>query len=277
MSDFTNSQIFGTVIAFTYVDEFQKRGLPHAHTLLILNEESKLSTAQKIDEHIKAEIPNRMEDPRLYNLVSAHMFHEPCGALNRRSPCMLDNNCTKNYPKRFAENTELNVGGLPLYQRRNDGNSVSVRGHQLDNRWVVPYNPFLLRKFSAHINVEACVSQRSVKYLYKYIYKGHDTLTCATRNNDEISTYANFRYVSPPEAFWRIYAKPLHLKSHTIVRLDVHLPNEQNIIFVEGEESVAVETETGKDTTLTAYFRLNDPNARARTALLEHSSALCLE
>ena len=66
--------------------------------------------------------------------------------------------------------------------RRNDGNFIVVRGANLDNRWVVPYNPYLLKKYNAHINVEACTSPKSVKYLYKYIYKGHDMVTCATRN-----------------------------------------------------------------------------------------------
>ncbi|XP_020186773.3 uncharacterized protein [Aegilops tauschii subsp. strangulata] len=44
----------------------------------------------------------------------------------------------------------------------------------LDNRWVVPYNPYLLRMFNCHINVEVCSSIKAGKYLYKYIYKGHD-------------------------------------------------------------------------------------------------------
>ena len=44
----------------------------------------------------------------------------------------------------------------------------------LDNRWVVPYNAYLLRMFNCHINVEVCYSIKAAKYLYKYIYKGHD-------------------------------------------------------------------------------------------------------
>ena len=39
---------------------------------------------------------------------------------------------------------------------------------------MVPYNPFLLLKYNAHINIELCSTVKSVKYLYKYIYKGYD-------------------------------------------------------------------------------------------------------
>jgi hypothetical protein len=42
----------------------------------------------------------------------------------------------------------------------------------MDNRWVVPYNPYLLQYFNYHINVEACGSIKAVKYLFKYLYKG---------------------------------------------------------------------------------------------------------
>jgi hypothetical protein len=53
----------------------------------------------------------------------------------------------------------------------------------LDNRWVVPYNLYLIRIFNCHINVEACSSIKSVKYLFKYIYKGHDRASVAVREN----------------------------------------------------------------------------------------------
>jgi len=39
---------------------------------------------------------------------------------------------------------------------------------------VVPYNPYLSLLFNCHINVEVCTSVAVVKYLYKYVYKGHD-------------------------------------------------------------------------------------------------------
>jgi len=53
-----------------------------------------------------------------------------------------------------------------LCRRRQDGRfvekTVTVKGQRvtvrLDNRWVVPYNPALLKKFEAHINVEYCAS-----------------------------------------------------------------------------------------------------------------------
>ena len=41
----------------------------------------------------------------------------------------------------------------------------------MDNRWVVPYNKYLALKYQCHINVELCLT---VKYLYKYVYKGYD-------------------------------------------------------------------------------------------------------
>ncbi|GBO45558.1 hypothetical protein AVEN_37637-1 [Araneus ventricosus] len=69
--------------------------------------------------------------------------------------------------------TEENINGYPMYQRKYT-ESVRVGRHDLDNRLVVPYNPWLSKKFNAHINVEVCASIKSVKYLYKYVYKGHD-------------------------------------------------------------------------------------------------------
>ncbi len=42
------------------------------------------------------------------------------------------------------------------------------------NRLIVPYNPGLLLKYNCHINVEVCSTVKSVKYLYKYVYKGGD-------------------------------------------------------------------------------------------------------
>ena len=78
----------------------------------------------------------------------------------------------------------------------------------------MPYNPCLLCTFNCHINVEANGGIKSVKYLFKYIYKGHDRASMVMRetdkadkkgNIDEIKQYRDARWVTPPEALWRIY------------------------------------------------------------------------
>jgi hypothetical protein len=70
-----------------------------------------------------------------------------------------------------------NVNGYPIYQHRDTGHTIVVHGIELDNRWVVPHNVYLSTKYDAHINVEVCNNIRVVKYLFKYIYKGHDRAT----------------------------------------------------------------------------------------------------
>lgn len=68
-----------------YNVEFQKRGLPHAHILLFLHPDNKISSAEDIDKIISAEIPDSTESPELYEIIGDCMMHGPCGALNKFS------------------------------------------------------------------------------------------------------------------------------------------------------------------------------------------------
>ena len=47
--------IFGGVAAYVHVIEFQKRGLPHAHMLIILK--TKINTQDVVDDFVCAEVP----------------------------------------------------------------------------------------------------------------------------------------------------------------------------------------------------------------------------
>ncbi|CAF4779599.1 unnamed protein product, partial [Rotaria sp. Silwood2] len=60
---------------------------------------------------------------------------------------------------------------------------------------------------------------------------------------------------------------PLHDKSHAIIRLAVHLSNQQPVYFAEENEREALERAATKDTTLTAWFKLNAKNPDARQYL----------
>lgn len=91
--DIYNTGVLGKVIAHVHVIEFQKRGLPHCHMVIILDESDKLNTPDDYDCIVRAEIPDREEEPLLYNIVLRHMIHGPCGAVNDNSPCMKNGTC----------------------------------------------------------------------------------------------------------------------------------------------------------------------------------------
>nr|KAJ0209786.1 hypothetical protein LSAT_V11C400186900 [Lactuca sativa] len=201
-------------ILLVYTIEFQKRGLPHSHICLFMHADSKRPTVEYIDPIISAEIPNINEDPELYSLVSEFMIHGPCGAENMNCPCMVDKQCSKFFPKQFCNHSSVDVNGYPLYMRKNNGYFVEKSGVKLDNRNVVPYNKYLLKRYQTHINVEWCNQGSSIKYLFKYINKGPDKATIVVDINtdshqekvvDEIKDYYDCRYISACEASWRIF------------------------------------------------------------------------
>jgi hypothetical protein len=107
----------------------------------------------------------------------------------------------------------------------------------------VPYNPFLSKKYNAHINVEVCSSISAVKYLYKYVYKGHDRALAelvAKKPDDEIKQFLDSRYVSTSEAFWRIFGFKMHDEYPKVCKLQLHLPDAEQITFKETENPVDI-------------------------------------
>ncbi len=79
----------------------------------------------------------------MYETVSKSMIHGPCEHLNPNSSCMIDGKCSKNYPKDFVKQTTTNKYGYPLYRRRNNEKIIKKGNVIIDNRWIIPYNPYL--------------------------------------------------------------------------------------------------------------------------------------
>ncbi len=87
---------------------------------------------------------------------------------------------------------------------------------------MVPHNVYLSTKYDAHINVEVYNNIHAVKYLFKYVYKGHDCATVeisrqsdnSTKRNvvkaNEIKKYLDYRCVSASEVAWHIFKFDMH-------------------------------------------------------------------
>ncbi|CAH1413227.1 unnamed protein product [Lactuca virosa] len=193
--------IIGVVGSYVYVIEFQKRGLPHAHFLLIMTPGYKMNNPDDYDKLVCSEIPD------------------------------------------------------PI-------------------RWVAPYNPKLLMMFNCHINVEVCSSINSVKYLFKYVYKGHDKQVIHIDKDQEnivindIQKFQDAHYVSPPEALWRVFSFPLSQIHPCVMALQIHLPNQQLARFKDGDRMEdIVDREKGKNSMLTTFFEKNKEDSNARKYL----------
>ncbi|GMF49094.1 unnamed protein product [Phytophthora fragariaefolia] len=259
--------LLGRLEARIYLVEFQKRGLPHAHIVIIVAEEDKPRTREIIDKLVSAEVPDKEVNPDLYETVMTCMMHGPCGPANPDSPCMKDGKCTKGFPKPLLEVTLANLDGFPLYRRRRrEPGGLIFKDRQYDNetvnRWVVPYNAYLCQKYDCHINVEVCTTIGVIKYLYKYLSKGSDrtVLTIeAVRDPseprsepNEILRFLNARYISPVKA-----AMPYEIqgKTHAVTTLTVHLEGGQMVVFQPNDDPDGVLGRAGS-TMLTSFFEL---------------------
>ncbi|PIA36722.1 hypothetical protein AQUCO_03300139v1, partial [Aquilegia coerulea] len=207
-------------------------------------------TTDQVDRIVSAEFPDPIKHPALFETIKKCMVHGPCGTRNMESVCM--------------ENKVCKCGWLPypIYRRRKTGKSYHVRGHLVDNKDVVPYNPHLSEMFDCHINVEICASVRAVKYIHKYIYKGHDRTTMVVgAEDDEIQQYLDARYVDPTEAAWRLYGFRIHEELPCVTRLALHLKGMHVCVFNpnDTQEQVKEKAENQKSS-LTAYFDWYEKN-----------------
>ncbi|XP_073046401.1 uncharacterized protein [Primulina eburnea] len=261
--DIVDRGVLGKVRSYSYVIEYQKRGLPHVHMLVIFENNDKLSTLDHFDSIVRAEIPSQTEEPNLHKAVVHHMIHGPCGSISPNCPCMVNGKCKKNFPKPFVEYTSRGNDSYPLYRRR-EGGQVSIPNNDdvfIDNGWVVPYNPWLLLKYDCHINVEVCGGIKCVKYIYKYIHKGPDRVALELRNGqncDEIQQYVDGRWISAPEALWRIFSFEFSRMYPSVIRLQLHTPN-QHLIYFDPQQRVSdlLADDDNSKTMLTEFFKLN--------------------
>jgi len=168
-------KVFCYCLAFVMTFEFQKRGLPHAHWLVILRRQDVPQTAHAYDKFISAEIPKEGASPSLRAKVLKRMVYGPCGSHNVASSCLgMDGSGSKKFPKALASATTATEYSYPNYRRRasqDGGESVAFtrgnRASRTEHFLFALYSPLLLEIIYCHINLEIVSSVAVVKYKYK--------------------------------------------------------------------------------------------------------------
>ena len=263
--DIKNKAIFGPVAAIVYRIEWQARGLPHMHMLVIL--QSHIAAVTDVDNIICCEIPDPDAHPMLHALVRQFHIHKPCdscgdASCRQKSP---DGSCFRGFPKKMSPTTNLPVDGFPIYRKRGRF-TTNVKDHNgvdrvVTDEWVVSYVPFLLLRYKCHLNIEVACHLFVFKYVYKYVFKAPDKAAIAV---DEISAYLEGRLLTASEAVFRILGLSLHCEWPPVVAMDIHLPMHEQVVFDPEMDRQALLQLTPTRTMLTAWFHLNETDVDAR-------------
>ena len=198
------------------------------------------------------------------------MVHTPCGPEhhNADAPCQVNGKCSNSFPKSFHDQTTVNDDSYANLQRHDTGKTLRSKVIRLT---ICGWLHIVVISFG--INVESIASIKAIKYIYKYVYKGHD---CTTMEfgccQDEIKLYLDSRYVSACEGVWCIFHFHVHQESPPVVHLQVHLKGEQMLTWDKNMAlnlQAVLEQNAAKDTKLTAYFKANSEYPEARETLYQ--------
>ncbi len=266
---FTRSIFWDTRLRESMSLSFKNMGY-HMHTFSSSLPKTTNHTIEDVDRMINAKVPNPETNRLAHETVAKCMMHGPCGAAFLNAPSMEDSKCIKQYPRKFQSETVTDVNKYLIYRHRNTGRTILVHGIELDNRWVVPHNVYMSTKYDVHINVEVCNNICVVKYLFKYVYKGHDRATVEISSQsdnaikgtvveaNEIKKYLDCHYVFGSEATWHIFKFDMHERFPAIEGLEYHLPNQQMVLFDDDDDVQEVVTWSSiSRTMLMEWFKTN--------------------
>ncbi|MBW0498906.1 hypothetical protein O181_038621 [Austropuccinia psidii MF-1] len=113
--DLTINKRLGTVKSYVYTIEFHKRGIPHAHIILILAKNSIPNKSSQINTLVCAEMPHPTQEKKLFELVTTTMLHSPC---KEGLQCWTRFGCKYGYPKSYIPEKLICKDAYPAYRRR---------------------------------------------------------------------------------------------------------------------------------------------------------------
>ncbi|XP_071712237.1 uncharacterized protein [Rutidosis leptorrhynchoides] len=227
---------FGSVKgAVLYTIEFQKRGLPHCHTLLWVSNPTTSLKPADIDQYISAELPDPRDNFCGYTIISNLMIHGPCGVAHPEAPCMQENERTreKNALKSFQNHLIKKLSLIRTVTFTTDDEEHGLRHNSLG-------------------------ADRVAAYVTNTSSASGKTSTSSPPIVDEIQNFVDARFICPHEAAWRIFNFPIHFREPAVQILEVHLPNMQLIRYRTRQPIHSIISDPSrKMTTLTKWLTYN--------------------
>uniref|UniRef100_A0A183CP12 Helitron_like_N domain-containing protein n=1 Tax=Globodera pallida TaxID=36090 RepID=A0A183CP12_GLOPA len=261
IKDLTERHVLGKVAGWCYSVEHQKRGMPHIHMLLILDEASHITTPEQVNEYVSARIPalptsadqsaEAKQQRRLWHYVTTMMLHD-CN-----SACLDGSKCRKHFPKRSVIRTMF------VYHLKTATNGTSQGVETKTKQWTTTiFQPTIQRedgmKFAISVFHTADANRQD------YIRGAKSGDGADVYDYDEIAATFKVRYMTAMEAYLRLHSYKIVQTSHQIYTLSVHDEGGRTIVVEEGHEEEGF-NRLARDTRLTGFFKLCAADSFART------------
>ena len=264
--------VFGECTGWTYSIEFQKRRLPHIHMLIILKNPPKMSP--DFDRYVSAEIPPEF-NTELRKIVATNNLHT-CSLQCRDKNGM----CKKHFPQKYTSFTHVpEESSRPIVRRRatteKDGFSITTmrdnKKVEYTNADVVSYNAKSSMRYRCHLNIMPTTGWRSIKYIFKYVYKGPDRALATMqltpeqlnrhnyRKADEVLQYLEGFFYGPEDSAWRFCELPTHGQSHSCMKLKIMDEDNPSFTFqsqMNADELFTLAEKSKQTHQLYCFFRL---------------------
>ncbi|EXX55721.1 Pif1p [Rhizophagus irregularis DAOM 197198w] len=195
-------------------DEFQNRGAIHTHGIAFVE---KSIDELVLDNVIRADLPDPVLEPELYQKVLAHQIHH-CQERHCGGPPAPGKRCSKGFPQPLSVNTYEDESTLRYIYRRT----------KEEDRWVVPYHAPTLMLWDGHICFQYVTSAHLQKYLIKYVSKAEPSELFELYEHDAMKSHVLGRRLGSMELMLLLLGKTVCRSSIAVEYLPT-LPSSERI------------------------------------------------
>ncbi|KAG5666052.1 hypothetical protein PVAND_017748, partial [Polypedilum vanderplanki] len=253
----TNVQVLGgRVIDNWWRIEFQKRGSPHLHLVVWIENALSFETPEGIaliDKVVSCHYPSEQEDSELHDLVKKNQRHQHTHTCHKNN----SQNCRFAFPRQPCQQTRIVP---PSYDEfiRNGGRFCTLKRNS-NETYINNYNREILELWNANMDIQPCGNNEAIAfYIAKYVAKSEPTeltgsIAAAIRKirleETNISRklfkicmrILKEREVSAAECAYRLCHLPLRGSSRTTLFLNTRKPEQRYYVLkFQGNQAVGM-------------------------------------